>query len=56
MLHYAIDVGTGPIAPQAIDLMKTWEQRLTTAVTNVDPDFAYTENQLLNIWQEQYSS
>lgn len=56
VLHYAIDVGTGPIASQAIDLMKAWEQRLTTAVTKIDPDFAYTENHLLNIWQEQYSS
>lgn len=56
ILHYAIEVGSGPIEPIATHLMATWEQRLTHAVTSIDPEFAYAETQLLDIWQQRQNA
>ena len=54
VLHAAIDGATGPIAPIGEEIMQQWEQRLTHAVESVDPDYAYTENQLLDIWKSDH--
>ena len=52
ILYYVIEVGKGPIFPVALDLMKTWETRLANAITTADPDEAYSELSLLDIWQD----
>jgi len=43
----------GPIGRLGAEIMQRWEERLTRAIEAIDPDYAYTENQLLRIWQER---
>lgn len=54
VLHAAIEGATGPIAPVGEEIMQQWEQRLINAVESVDPDYAYTEKQLLDIWKSDH--
>ena len=49
----AVENPDGPIGPLGAEIMQRWEERLTRAIEAVDPDYAYTENQLLRIWQER---
>ena len=51
VLDAAVEGVSGPIGPIGDELMKKWEQRLVGAVESVDPDFAYTEHQLLQAWR-----
>ena len=51
VLDAAVEGVTGPIGPIGAEVMKTWEERLAGAVEAVDPDYAYTENQLLYVWR-----
>lgn len=51
VLETAVEGVSGPIGPIGEELMKKWEQRLVGAVESVDPDFAYTEHQLLQAWR-----
>lgn len=53
VLDAAVENPDGPIGPLGVEIMKRWEDRLTGAIEAVDPDYAYTENQLLSIWQER---
>lgn len=52
VLEAAVEYPDGPIGPVGTEIMRQWEDRLTTAIEAVDPDFAYTENQLLSIWKD----
>ncbi|CAM4280359.1 MULTISPECIES: hypothetical protein [Corynebacterium] len=52
VLEAAVEYPDGPIGPVGTEIMRQWEERLTTAIEAVDPDFAYTENQLLSIWKD----
>jgi len=51
VLDAAVEGQSGPIGPVGEELMRKWEQRLVGAVEGVDPDFAYTEHQLLRAWR-----
>lgn len=53
VLDAAVENPDGPIGPLGTEIMQQWEERLTRAIEAVDPDYAYTENQLLSIWQER---
>lgn len=53
VLDAAVEYPDGPIGPLGTEIMQQWEERLTRAIEAVDPDYAYTENQLLSIWQER---
>lgn len=53
VLDAAVENPDGPIGPLGAEIMQRWEERLTRAIEAVDPDYAYTENQLLRIWQER---
>lgn len=52
VLEAAVEYPDGPIGPVGTEIMQHWEERLTNAIEAVDPDFAYTENQLLSIWKD----
>ncbi|MCQ4621505.1 hypothetical protein KBX19_09800 [Corynebacterium sp. CCUG 71335] len=54
VLDAAIDGATGPIAPIGEAIMLRWEQRIIDTVESFDPDYAYTENQLLDIWKSDH--
>ena len=49
----AVENPDGPIGPLGAETMQRWEERLTCAIEAVDPDYAYTENQLLRNWQDR---
>ena len=53
VLDAAVENPDGPIGPLGAETMQRWEERLTRAIEAVDPDYAYTENQLLRIWQDR---
>ena len=52
VLDAAVEYPDGPIGPVGTEIMRQWEERLTNAIEAVDPDYAYTENQLLRIWKD----
>lgn len=52
VLEAAVEYPDGPIGPVGTEIMRQWEERLTNAIEAVDPDYAYTENQLLRIWKD----
>ena len=52
VLEAAVEYPDGPIGPVGTEIMRQWEERLTNAIEAVDPDYAYTENQLLHIWKD----
>ncbi|WP_448328661.1 hypothetical protein [Corynebacterium pilbarense] len=52
VLEAAVEYPDGPIGPVGTEIMRQREERLTNAIEAVDPDFAYTENQLLSIWKD----
>ena len=53
VLDAAVENPDGPIGPLGAETMQRWEERLTRAIEAVDPDYAYTENQLLRNWQDR---